>query len=71
MSMFDKIKGAAENLAEQHGDKIEQGLDKAAEVVKGKVADEHDGKVDTAVDKAKDFVGKLGGDDEPSSRNKP
>ncbi|MDW3219929.1 MAG: antitoxin [Acidimicrobiales bacterium] len=52
MGILDKLKG----LIGGNADKVEDGIDKAAEVIKDKVPDEHDDKVDMAVDKAKDVV---------------
>ena len=50
---FSDIKG---KLAENK-DKIEEGLDKAAEFAKGKVHG-HDAQIDEGVEKAKDFIEK-------------
>ncbi len=58
---IDDIANQAKDLAAQHGDKIEQGLDAAAEQAKKIVPDEHDGKVDQAADAAKGLVDKAGG----------
>jgi len=60
MGFLDKIKG----LLGKHEDKIEDGLDTAADKAKDLVPDEHDDKVDMAADKAKDLVDSLDGDDE-------
>ncbi len=56
---FDSLKDKAEQLASEHSDQVEQGLDKAADFAKDKV-DGHDGEIDAGVDKAKDFLGGLG-----------
>ncbi len=59
MGILDKIKGLIGGNAE----KIEDGIDKAAEVAKDKVGEEHADKVETAADKAKEVVDKLDGED--------
>ena len=52
MGFLDKVKG----LVGQHDDKVDEGLDKAAELAKDHVPDEHDDKVDMAAEKAKDLL---------------
>lgn len=58
MGILDKIKG----LIGGNADKIEDGIDKAADVAKDKVGDDHADKVDMAADKAKDVVDGLDGE---------
>jgi hypothetical protein len=48
MGMFDKMK----DLASDHAEQVEEGLDKAADVVKDKTGGKHD----DMIDKAKDTV---------------
>jgi hypothetical protein len=48
MGMMDKAKDAAG----KHGDKIDQGIDKAGQMAKDKTGGQHDDKVDQGVDKA-------------------
>ena len=60
MGILDKIKG----LVSGNADKVDDGIDKAAEFAKDKVPDAHDDKVDMAADKAKDIVEDLGGEEE-------
>lgn len=55
---FDELKNKAQELAGQHGDKVEQGVDKGAEFAKDKFG--HEEQVDSAADKAKDFLGNSG-----------
>lgn len=52
MGFIDKAK----ELLGQHDDKVDQGLDKAGELAKGKFAG-HEGHIDTAVTKAKESTG--------------
>ena len=48
MGMMDKAKDAAG----EHGDKIDRGIDKAAEMAKDKTGGEHDDKIDQGADRA-------------------
>ena len=57
---FDEIKNKAQDALREHGDKIEEGLDKAAGFAKSKV-DGQDSKIDGGVEKAKDFLDKFSG----------
>ncbi|MEV4877939.1 antitoxin [Streptomyces cyaneofuscatus] len=61
--MFDALKGLkekAEDLAEAHGDKISDGLEKAGGFIDAKTDGKHSDKIDTAVDKAQEYVQSLG-----------
>ena len=62
MSMFDKIKDKAAEMVGQHGDKAEQGIDKAAEFADEKTGGKYSDKIDQGAEKAKDAMGNLGGD---------
>ena len=59
---LEQIKARATKLAREHGDKIDQGIDKAAgladKATKGKYSD----KIDQAAVKAKESADKLGDD---------
>jgi len=59
MGILDKIKG----LVGGNADKVEDGIDKAADVAKDKVGEGNADKVDMAADKAKEAVDGLDGDD--------
>ncbi len=63
MGFLDKFKKQAENLAEEHGDKIEDGIEKVAEIVDDKTGGKHSDKIESGAEKAKDMVEKLGDDD--------
>ncbi|MCX4965258.1 antitoxin [Streptomyces sp. NBC_00654] len=56
------------DLAQQHGGKIEQGLDKAARTVDEKTKGKYSDKIVSGTQKAKDAVDRLGHKDEG---NKP
>lgn len=51
---FDALKNKAADLVEQHGDKIESGVEKAGEFAKSKFG--HDEQVDKVVDKIQDAI---------------
>ncbi|MFI9054491.1 antitoxin [Streptomyces anulatus] len=51
------------DLAQQHGGKIEQGLDKAARTVDQKTRGKYSDKIDSGTRKAKEAVDKLGNKD--------
>lgn len=58
---FDDLKNKAQDLVEKHGDKIEQGVEKAGELAKERFG--HEEQVDKVVDKVRDHVSR----DEPGS----
>ncbi|MFF0506084.1 antitoxin [Streptomyces griseus] len=61
--MFDALKDLkekAEDLAETHGDKISDGLEKVGGFIDDKTDGKHSDKIDTAVDKAQEYVESLG-----------
>lgn len=53
----DKVSG----LAQQHGDKIDHGLDKAAKVVDAKTKGKYSDKIQTGTGKAKHAVDRIAG----------
>ena len=58
MGLMDKVKG----LLGQHEDKVDDAIDKAADVADDKTGGEHTDKIDAAADKAKDVVEGLADD---------
>ena len=64
MRFLDKFKKQAQDLAEDHGDKIENGIDKVAEIADDKTGGKYSDQIDSGADKAKDVVDGLGGDNE-------
>lgn len=60
MGMFDKFKKKAADIAEEHGDKIEDGIDKAADFADEKTGGKYSDKIETGTEKAKDFIDDLG-----------
>lgn len=61
---FDELKNKATDALREHNDKIEGGLDKAADFAKSKFSGQ-DSKIDSGVDKAKGFINKF--DDTPDN----
>ena len=64
-------KDKAEDLVDEHGDKVGKGIDKAAELAKSKTGAGTDRKVDSAAGKAKDFLENLDGSDDDDLNGKP
>jgi hypothetical protein len=62
MALFDDIRKKAEDLAEGHGDKIADGIDKAAELAEKKTGGKHTDTIGAGAEKAKDLVEKLAED---------
>jgi|UPI000691D52C hypothetical protein len=67
MSFMDTIKdklGLAKDkggdMARQNPDKVDSGIDKAAQTADSKTGGKHSDKIDTGADKAKDTMGNLG-----------
>ena len=58
MGFLDKLKGTVGKAVDDHGDKIAQGIDKAADVADQKTGGKHSDKIDTGADKAKDAFDK-------------
>jgi hypothetical protein len=60
MGMFDKLKGKAAEMVGEHGDKADQGIDKAAEFADEKTGGKYTDKIDSGAEKAKDAMDNLG-----------
>ena len=60
---FDDLKGKAEELLGEHGDQVEDGIDKLADLAGKKFG--HESQIDRAADKVNDFV------DEQQARQHP
>jgi hypothetical protein len=63
---FNELRNKAEGLVEQHGDKIEEGVEKAGEFAKNKFG--HDETVDKVVDKIQDMIPDKPGQDAPGNQ---
>jgi hypothetical protein len=57
MGILDKVKG----LVGSNKEKVDEGIDKAADLAKDKLPDQHDAKVDKAADSLKGQIDKLDG----------
>lgn len=65
---FDELKNKAQDLVNQHGDKIEGGVEKAGEFAKQKLG--HEQQIDSVVDKIQDMIpDKPAAGDEPKPGN--
>ncbi len=63
MGLFDKLKGVkakAADAVDEHEEKIDDAIDKAADFADEKTGGKHTDKIEKAADKAKDAVDKLG-----------
>lgn len=58
MGLMDKVKG----LVGKHEDKVDDAIDKAADLADEKTGGKHSDKIDAAAEKAKDVVDKLADD---------
>lgn len=56
---LEKLKDKAEDIAEEHGDKISDGLEKAGDLIDAKTGGKRSEQIDTAVDKAQGLVERL------------
>ena len=61
MGFLDKAKGKLQDAVDQHGDKIADGIDKAAAAADSKTGGKHTDKIESATGKAKDALDKLDG----------
>jgi len=64
MGFLQDMKNKLTGAVDDHGDKISDGLDKAADTVNDKTGGKFEDKIDTGVDKAKDALDKLDGQDD-------
>ena len=61
---LNKLKHKAEEIAEEHGDKISDGLEKAGDLVDERTDGKHSEQIDTTVDKAQAMLERLAEDAE-------
>lgn len=62
-----KLRKQAEDIAEDHGDKIADGVDKATDMIDDKTGGKYSDKLDQVDDKAADAIDKLAGDADEES----
>lgn len=60
---LDDIKNKASDLVDEHGDKVKDGIDKAADLADDKTGGKHSETIDSVADKAKGAIDKLAGGD--------
>jgi hypothetical protein len=59
-TLKDKLgmsKGKAGDLAQQHGDQVNQGIDRAGQTLDDRTGGKYSDRIDTGTDKAKDAMG--------------
>ncbi len=61
MGAMDDMKDKAKQAAGEHGDKIDEGMDKAGDMAKEKTGGKHDDKIDQGVERGKEAVEDFGG----------
>ncbi len=64
------LKGKAGGLARDHGDKIDQGIDRLAQEADKRTGGKHKGRILDARERAKDAVDALARDDEDEARKR-
>jgi antitoxin protein of toxin-antitoxin system len=67
MGLFDRAKG----LLGQHADKVEDAIDKVADVVDDKTGGKYAEKIDKGAEAAKGFIGDDDGDGQPAAEPNP
>ena len=71
MGFLDKAKAQLTKAVDQHGDKITQGMDKAAQAVDNKTGHKHTDKIAQGRTKAQEALDKLDGKDDDFPKNPP
>lgn len=61
MTFFDKARDALKGAMDKHGDKVSDGIDKAAAAIDDKTGGKHADKLATGAEKAKEALDKLDG----------
>jgi hypothetical protein len=64
MGFLDRFRKKAADLAEEHGDKVDDAVDKGAEFVDEKTGGKYTDQVESGAEKVKEFVDDLADDDE-------
>lgn len=71
MGFLDKLRGKAKDVVEEHGDKIDGGIDKVADFVDDKTGKKYSDKIDGGAEKLKDGIDKLAGVEDEPKKNEP
>ena len=61
MGFLDDAKDKLGDLVDDHGDKVSEGIDKAAELIEDKTGGKFDDKIEMGAEKAKDALDALDG----------
>jgi hypothetical protein len=64
VGFLDKLRGKATDAVDKHGDKIADGIDKAADTASRKTGGKHAARIDSGAEKAKEALDKLDGKDD-------
>ncbi|WP_052663585.1 antitoxin [Psychromicrobium lacuslunae] len=67
MSIFDDIKGKAEDLIGDNADKLKDGIEKVGDFIDDKTGDKFKDQIDGAQKAASDFVDNANKDDAPAA----
>jgi MT0933-like antitoxin protein len=71
MSLFDKLRRKKTTAVDEHGDKMGQGIDKAADVADDKTGGKYDEQIDAGAEKSKDALDSLDGKDDDIGARPP
>ena len=64
MNIFDKARSKLTKAVDKHGDKVADGIDKAAKTIDDKTGGKHSAKLESGADKAKNALDGLDGKDD-------
>ncbi len=64
MSAFDDIKNKAKELVDGHGDKVDQGIDKAGDLADERTGGQHGAQIEQGEQKVRDGLDSLDGQDD-------
>ena len=71
MSLFDKLRRKSTDVVEEHGGKVEQGIDEGADVADDKTGGKYGEKIDAGAEQAKDGLDRLDGKDDGDIGTRP
>ena len=60
MGAMDEVKDKMGDVAGEHGDKLDEGMDRAGEFADEKTGGKHTDKIEKGIDKGKDTIGDMG-----------
>ena len=71
MGMMDDMKNKARDAIEKNRDKIDDGIQKAAEFAKDKAGSQHADKIDQMVDRGQGALDRMNESDQPNDLDRP